>query len=67
MSDRPEPKKPGKKPKIIQVLINNNGLFGVLYDNGRVFFWNWTRLADPFDANKKGEGYWGELTYPKLR
>jgi hypothetical protein len=63
----PESKKPVKKPKIIQVLTDKDGLLaGVLYDNGRVFLWNWKKRPNQFDKNPLGEGYWGELTYPNL-
>ena len=66
MTDRPEPKKPGKSPKIIHVFTGKDGsLAGVLYSDGRVFLWNYTRLPNQYDC-PSGEGYWGELTYPNL-
>jgi len=52
-----QPKAP-KKPKIVQVIGDMDGrLAGILYDNGRVFLWNWTT---------DDEGTWAELTYPDL-
>ena len=65
--DRPTEKKTRRKAKIIQVFTNKDGvLTGVLYDDGRVFFWNWKKYPNQFDENPRGEGYWGELMYPNL-
>jgi len=63
-----ETKKPGKNPKIIQVFFDGMGqISGVLYDNGRVFLWNWTKWPYSGDGKDRvGEGYWAELTYPDL-
>jgi hypothetical protein len=66
MIDRPESKKPVKKPKILQVFTGKDGLLaGVVYDNGRVFLWTYTKTPNQYDC-PVGEGYWGELTYPSL-
>jgi hypothetical protein len=66
MSDvEQKPKSHKTKPQIIQVFTGKDGLLaGVLYDNGRVFLWNWKQLPNQFEDNPMGEGYWGELKYP---
>jgi hypothetical protein len=59
-------KRAGKKPKITQVITDNQGyLIGVLYDNGRVFLWNYTKFPSKA-IQDAGEGYWSELNYPRL-
>jgi hypothetical protein len=59
-------KRPPKKPKIIQVITDNQGyLIGVLYDNGRVFLWNYTKFPNK-GLQDMGEGVWSELNYPNL-
>jgi hypothetical protein len=51
-------------PKIIQVMTTDHGrLVGVLYANGRVFFWTYTKLPEGKGA---GEGFWAEMAYPDL-
>lgn len=65
-----EPKYPAKRtakqPKIVQVVADNQGyLIGVVYDNGRVFLWNYTRFPSR-SLQDAGEGYWSELNYPNL-
>jgi hypothetical protein len=71
MTDRPESKKPAsapaKKPKIVQFATDPTGyITTVLYNDGRIFIWNWTRHPDSFAPNPYGEGTWGELEYPPL-
>jgi hypothetical protein len=67
MSDREESKKAAKKPKIVQFATNGSGFITtILYSDGRIFIWNWTKLPDTFSANPYGEGSWGELQYPPL-
>jgi hypothetical protein len=39
-------------------------LTGVLYSNGRVFFWTYTKLPQGKD---NGEGFWAEIAYPDLK
>ena len=57
-------KRTAKQPKITQVLTDNQGyLIGVLYDNGRVFLWNYTKFPSKH-LQDMGEGYWSELNYP---
>ena len=57
-------KTPEKKSKIIQVITTDHGrLVGVLYANGRVFFWTYTKLPE---GKEPGEGFWSEMTYPNL-
>jgi hypothetical protein len=59
-------KRAGKKPKITQVITDNQGyLIGVLYDNGRVFLWNYTKFPSK-SLQDMGEGVWSELNYPNL-
>jgi hypothetical protein len=64
----PDEKLPGKKspaPKIVQVMTYGDGyLTGVLYSNGRVFFWTYTKLPQGKD---NGEGFWAEIAYPDLK
>jgi len=57
------PKK--KLAKIVQVCMTHDGrIASVLYDDGRVFFFTYTR--DPVGRNP-GEGFWAELSYPDTK
>ena len=38
-------------------------LSGVLYSNGRVFLYTYTKLPD---GKNSGEGFWAEMAYPDL-
>jgi len=68
MIDRPESKKPSKKPKIIQVFTGKDGLLaGVVYNDGRVFLWTYTKTPNQYEPHPCGEGYWEELTYPEFK
>ena len=59
-------KRTAKQPKIVQVVADNQGyLIGVVYDNGRVFLWNYTKFPSR-SLQDAGEGYWSELNYPNL-
>jgi len=50
----PDKETPEKKSKIIQVITTDHGrLLGVLYANGRVFFWTYTKLPG---EKEPGEG-----------
>jgi hypothetical protein len=53
-------KRTARKPKIIQVVADNQGyLIGVVYDNGRVFLWNYSTFPSR-SLQDAGEGYWSE-------
>jgi len=67
MEDIAPEKKRKAKPKIIQLMTGAHGLAGVLYDNGRVFLWNWTKAPNQFEKEPQGEGFWGELKYPEVK
>jgi hypothetical protein len=55
------------KPKIIQVFTDMPGTpMGVLYNDGRVFLWHWTKKPDEYDKNPLGKGYWSEMIYPTV-
>ena len=59
-------KRTAKQPKIVQVVADNQGyLIGVVYDNGRVFLWNYSTFPSR-SLQDAGEGYWSELTYPNF-
>lgn len=59
-------KRTAKQPKIVQVVADNQGyLIGIVYDNGRVFLWNYTKFPSR-SLQDAGEGYWSELNYPNL-
>jgi hypothetical protein len=50
----PDKETPEKKSKIVQVITTDHGrLVGVLYANGRVFFWTYTKLPG---EKEPGEG-----------
>jgi hypothetical protein len=52
-------------PKIVQVMTDSVGLLsGVLYSNGRVFLYTYTKLPD---GKNPGEGFWAEMAYPELK
>ncbi len=68
MSGAGQGPKSNKKPKIVQFGTDANGSIRmILYSDGRLFIWNWTKLPDIYNkTNPYGEGYWGEIQYPKL-
>jgi hypothetical protein len=57
-----------KKPKIIRVFPGKEvSLGGVIYDDGRVFLFTYTKTPNVFDReNPAGEGFWSEMIYPDL-
>jgi hypothetical protein len=58
------PDKKSPAPKIIQVMTDvDSALAGVLYSNGRVFLWTYTK---PPEGKDPGEGFWAEMAYPEL-
>jgi hypothetical protein len=53
------------KPKIVQVCMTHDGrIASVLYDDGRVFLYAYTK--DPIGEDL-GKGFWSELNYPELK
>jgi hypothetical protein len=57
--------KPKIPAKVVQVCMTHDGrVASLLYDNGRVFVFNYTTL--PF-GNNAGKGFWFELTYPDTK
>jgi hypothetical protein len=66
---RGSPKKTPKKRKatIISAFPGTDGpLGGVVYSDGRVLLFTYTKQPNKFDKNPSGEGFWSELNYPDL-
>jgi hypothetical protein len=68
LPDSIEPTKAPKKAKIVQFATDPTGyITAILYNDGRIFIWNWTKRPDPFSSNPYGEGNWGEVAYPDVK
>ncbi len=67
-SRKPSRPKASKKAKIVHVIPGTAGpVGGVLYDDGRVFLFTYTKAPNPYDGqNPGGEGIWYEMIYPDL-